>query len=242
MTFHSMTHYNDPEYRRLIDEPAEPFSVGYFQKIVGLTDNKGFFSFNPAQMINFSRCDEGFWGPMSFHFPADGGGCNCGNIDTNETPIQALVCSDNTLTAEHVRFSCPFLSLPPYGYICYQEMQDPDVEENFRRMHWTSNARTLQELFKMIIEWDDCYNLLEDRSIVAVTAHDFLGALQVPESIEAWLRAEVPDQQVFRFLAGDSNARDRNTSVPGMTDEMSHWLWTEVIHWPMVFGPTSRQP
>ena len=227
--------------KRLIDEPRYAYAVGYFQKTIGVDDNIGFFSFNPAveiRQIVVDRCDLGWWGPTSFHTVTNGA-CDCGNIDSDSSTSE--VCQYGVSTLNSIRFSCPFLSDPPHGYICYQEMEDSSVEDAFCAHHWNGNARTLQELFKLMYEWRDCHLLLNDNSRIATVAHDFLTSLDVPAEIEQWVRNEMPDGPVLRYLSGDESARERPVGIPDMPDNMSHWLWTKVNGHPMSYGSLGNQ-
>lgn len=238
----TMTEYSDPANRRLIDEPTRPYGIGYFQKEIGVSDNFGIFSFCGSEIVSYqkeNRCDDGWWGPAGFHKKIDGV-CTCSGIDTDELTLH--VCEYGVMPLNVSTVSIPFYSAPPIGYIIYQELKEPEMEEIAVRRHWNGDARTLQELFKLMFEWKDCAVYLNDKSDIATTANGLINEMQVPESIESWVRSEVPDQPVQRFLLGDPNARDRAVGVPDMTDEMSHWLWTKVIQYPMTYGPGSRQP
>ena len=203
---------------RLRDEPKHLGGLGYLEKIIGETDNVGFFSFNPAIEITTLRCDQGFWGPTSFHLPTDDGSCSCGNIDDDKAT--AKVCVDGVVTQDDITFSCTVFSYPPIGYICYQEMKDPEIEELLCRNHWNSQERTLQELLKLMLEWKD----VADLSTICQVATGLLEAMAMPDDVEAWIRANVPDGAVNRFLAGDINARDRGVGIPDLPDFVSTWL------------------
>lgn len=214
---------------RLIDEPITIGGMGYLQKTVGKNDSVGFFSFNwaitTAEHALSDRCDMGYVGPSSFHEIINGI-CNCGNVDNDESTRE--VCVLGVATLESISFAQPVYLAPPTGYICYQELRDGSVEELFCRHHWNSNSRTLQELFKLMYEWSDCYVELNSDLRIAKTAHGLLVDLEVPQEIESWIRTSVPDQSVMRFLNGDTSARDRALDVPDMTDEFSHFLWKKL--------------
>lgn len=232
----------DPTTRRLIDEPRQRGGVGYFQKTIGVDDTKGFFSFNPCTQATSDfggRCDVGWIGPTSFHRIVDGV-CNCGSLDTD--PSTSEVCQHGHASAEAIVFAAPFFSAPPIGYICYSEARDSTQEDLFCRHHWNGNARTLQELFKLMYEWRDCHILLGDNSEIAQTADALLNVLDVPEGIETWVRTAMPDGPVVRYLNGEEHARDRATGIPDMPDSMSNWLWIKVKDMSMAFGGLGIQP
>lgn len=233
----------DAETRRLIDEPRHHGGLGYFQKTVGVDDTKGFFSFNACTEAagDFGgRCDVGWVGPISFHQLDEDGICNCGGIDSDVSTDE--VCGYGYASVETIVYAAPFYAAPPIGYICYSEARDPSVEELFCRHHWNSNARTIQELLKLMYEWRDCHLDLNDQSQIATTADALLAEMEVPAEVEDWVRVNVPAGPVLRFLAGDANARDRQSDIPDLPDFVSHWLWTKTINQPKAFGVLGTQP
>lgn len=214
------------DIRILTDEPMFRGGKGYIQKVIGDTDNIGFFSFNPAvsrKSASAGRCDDGLkWGPMSFHKVTDGS-CDCGNIDVD--PSTEHLCSLGYAPLEAISYSMPILTEPPVGYMCYQELADQTLEDLYCQHHWNCNARTLQEIFKLMYEWSDCHTLLGNSDPIAVVAHDLLEVLEVPQEVQDWVRSEMPDGPVIRFLSGDTNARERPSNIPDLPDFFSHWLW-----------------
>lgn len=225
----------EPPYKLLRDEPNHPYGVGYFEKIIGLDDMKGFFSFNPAIPVTSSRCDEGWWGPTSFHSVVDGV-CSCGNIDQNQGMDE--VCSSGVVSVDTVVFSCPFMSMPPVGFICYQEFKDQVAEEQLCISHWNSNARTLQELLRLMWEWHNCHVLLGDESQIATTASQLWVGMDPPQEVVDWIDQDMPDGPVYKFLANDPDARLRPSNIPQLSDAVSHWLWSLVVDKPMSYGLT----
>ena len=83
-----------------------------------------------------------------------------------------------------------------------------------------------------MFEWRDAHVLLGVNDNIAVTADAVLAGLDVPESVEEWVRSNVPDQFVMRFLNGDTSARERVLPVPDLPDNVSMWLWEKVIDAP----------
>ena len=230
----TMTSIEQP-LRLLRDEPNHPYGIGYFEKVIGVDDEKGFFSFNPAQPITSSRCDEGWWGPMSFHVVTDGA-CSCGNIDQNDGMVE--VCQSGVVSVDTVIFSCPFMSMPPIGFICYQELKDTLAEDQLCVSHWNGNARTLQELLRLMWEWHNCHTVLGDDSLIATIASQLWVGMNPPQDVVQWVDEVMPEGAVYRFLAGDPDARVRQSNIPQLSDEASHWLLTLVIDKPMSYGLT----
>ena len=214
-------------WKLLSEEPTYKGGRGHIQKIIGQTDSVGFFSFCPAASRQSTaladRCDDGLrWGPVSFHQQVDGV-CNCGNVDIDAST--ADTCSIGYASLTSMSYSIPILSEPPIGYMGYQECSDPLIDELFCRQHWNCNARTLQELFKLMYEWSDFHTLLGDNAPISTVAHDLLVILEVPQEVEDWVRTQMPDGPVVRFLNDDPAARDRPSNIPDMPDSFSRWLW-----------------
>lgn len=232
--------YTPPPPRRLSDEPRHLGGVGYFEKIIGVNDNVGMFAFTGAQWIENinitpdDRCDIGSWGPVTFHGPTVGediDSCSCGRVDAGNEWVDAL-CSGHYVPHMQNKASLQVIPVPPDGFIWYIEYNDSAKEAEFLQCHWNHNARTLQELLKLMFEWRDAHVLLGVNDNIAVTADAILTGLDVPEEIEEWVRDNVPDQFVMRFLNGDTSARERLLPVPELPDSVSQWLWKKVIDAP----------
>jgi hypothetical protein len=103
-------------------------------------------------------------------------------------------------------------------------------------------TRTLQELFRLMLEWEWCYLELGTRDIYSVLAYDMLQELSPPDSIRQWLWQKVPDQRVAKFLKGDTNARLRSDvlSIPDMSLEFDSWCWYNIIDKPSLWTNGSR--
>jgi hypothetical protein len=215
--------------------------TGYFEKTIGQNDNVGMFAFTGAQWIENmpgitpdDRCDIGSWGPITFHGPTDGTdieSCSCGRVDAGNEWVDAL-CSGRYVPHMQNKCSLQVIPVPPQGFIWYIEYKDSEKEAEFLQCHWNHNARTLQELLKLMFEWRDAHVLLGVNDNIAVTADAVLAGLDVPESVEEWVRSNVPDQFVMRFLNGDTSARERVLPVPDLPDNVSMWLWEKVIDAP----------
>jgi len=214
---------------KLSDEPPHRGGKGYFEKVIGVTDNVGYFGFAPAvSRLNTDddRCDRNTsWGPVSFHKVEDGV-CNCGYLDQDEST--EISCQIGYADPSGIDFAAPVISRAPIGYVCYAEHHDQSIENLFCRQHWNSNARTLQELFKLMYEWKDCYTELNSDYQIAIVANDLLEELEVPEDVESWIRTEVPDGPVVKFLNGDPDARARSSNIPDLPDFVSQWFWKVV--------------
>ena len=221
----------------LKDEPNHMGAVGYFAKTVNGTDQNGMFGFASAQLISLEwnekgRCDGGVIGPMNFHTPDEDGNCSCGKLDPN--PVYGIMCEDG-VGFPSLRMSCPVISLLPHGYISYIESHDKNADDLFVVSHWNVEARTLQELLKLMFEWRDAYVLLGVDVAPAITADLLLTELDVPAELEEWIRSDVPDQFVVKYLSGSTDARER-TTPPDMPDELSYWLHDKIVDSPIGYG------
>lgn len=222
----------------LQDEPSHMGAVGYFAKTVNGTDQIGMFGFASAQFIPLKwneegRCDGGVIGPMSFHAPDGNGNCSCGKLDPN--PVYGIMCENGFGDQNLLRISSQVISLLPHGYISYIEAHDKDADDLFVVSHWNVEARTLQELLKLMFEWRDAHILLGVDAAPAITADLLLTELDVPAELEEWIRSEVPDQFVVKYLSGSTDARER-TTPPDMTDKLSYWLHDKIVDSPVGYG------
>lgn len=224
---------------RLSDAIKEPGSPGFWDKKSINLDDAGFFLvarnvaikklnnvLKVTDNIHYLRCDAAArFGPTGLHdWDADNSICSCGSVNQ----------PDPMTNSHHLRFDnmvslYPVIEALPYGYILYMELLTPEDEElAISQMH-TDCARTLQELFKLMLEWDWAYTELGNREVTAALCHDMLGVLGIPESAKLWLNAEVPAEKVGRFMAGLPNARERSTDpLPDIPDEFSEWLYEKV--------------
>lgn len=217
---------------KLLDHPTHLGGAGYLHKIVGETDNIGFFAIGraraiPAQAtevgtngVSYVRCDSGAWGIYGFHtWDADSGTCDCGRTDEPEP-----VMGHHTLRMEALRYVQVVVDVAPHGYIAYMETFERETEVEACRMRHSDCAPTLQELLRLMIEWDAAYTHFDSREPVAVACHEMLAAMDVPADVHSWLTDSVPEQKVELFLAGEPDAQDRRPGVPDMSDGFNTWI------------------
>lgn len=218
---------------KLSDEPKEPGGVGFWEKIVGETDDIGTFSI--AQHLSISniqtvdgevvRCDAtSRSGPHGFHSWL-GDRCSCGKSE----PPYALT-GHHHITFSKINAIFPVIEALPYGHIMYFEMLDPADEVRTIQEQHTDSCRTLQEVFRLLLEWDYAYTALGNRERIAEVSHGMVQVLDIPETIKQWILTEVPGEKVSRFLAGLPNAQERadTASIPPLTDEFSEWLHSKI--------------
>lgn len=220
---------------KLSDASKEPGCIGFWEKIPGINDVPGFFAI--AQHIEISeiqvetddslylRCDSNsIKGPQGFHKWL-GDNCTCGSTDR-----------PHGLTGHHhVRFDnmvaiFPIIEAVPYGHIMYFELDNQEDEIATIEGFHTEHARTLQEIFRLLLEWDYAYTNLNNREPVAVVSHGIVNVLEIPDSIQTWIINNIPAEKVGRYLNGDENARSRvdPLTIPPISDEFSEWLFEKI--------------
>jgi hypothetical protein len=127
------------------------------------------------------------------------------------------------------------------GFIVYLRLNSKELEES--DFNYSENlGKTLQELFRLMLEWQWCYLELDTRDTYSTLAHEILEELELPESIRQWLWNEVPDQRVAKFLKGDTNARVRSdtSTIPDMSLEFDSWCWYNIVDKPALWTHGSR--
>lgn len=218
---------------KLSDCSNEHGRIGFWEKIVGSTDDVGFFGIAqhvPLQNIQTtlgetSRCDAtSRKGPQGFH-SWDGERCSCGRLDEPYPLTGNHYISFGGLAAIF-----PVIEALPYGHIMYFELYNqPDEVKAIMEPH-SDCARTLQEVFRLLLEWDFAYTALGNRERIAEVSHGIVEVLQIPESIVNWIMTQVPGEKISRFLAGEANAQERAdiANIPPLTDEFSEWLYDKI--------------
>ncbi len=242
----------------LRDEPKGKHGFGSYYRIPGTTDDeRGYFVFiksvyatpfepeivkeGDEAVDTFERCDSfakpEIPKPIALHeINRETGICElCGSTD----PVYPT-------TNSHVAslLNTRILRLPIQGYkgfIVFLKLNDIELEK--KDFHYSENlGRTLQELFRLMLEWEWCYEELGTRDTYSVLAHEILEELELPESIREWLWNEVPEQRVAKFLKGDDNARERSdpTTIPDMSLEFDEWCWYHIVSKPAIWEHGER--
>lgn len=236
----------------LDDHPMHEGGIGYYFREIGLTDSVGLFNFCKAvrnfrfeadwdekNNVRFNRCDNAaprnLFLPSGFHeWNYEEEVCSCGST---EKPYGTT--NDHYTCLTH----CKIFRIPiqtEKGFIAYLEYNNPENEENSMEKS-ECNARTLQELFRGILEWAWVHENMGNNEVIAITAHEFIAKIGIPEEILDWLWSSVPDQKVARYLRGLTNARMRAPieDIPDMTDEFNQWVEGLIVNLPVVwpFGP-----
>jgi hypothetical protein len=110
------------------------------------------------------------------------------------------------------------------------EWADDNEEErklqNIQKDRATNATRTLQEQFRLLIEWEYAHKYLGNNEIIAVCATNMLELLDLPITIRQWIIDNVPNEKVNRFLEGREDAQQRAEidTIPDLTEEFKEWL------------------
>jgi hypothetical protein len=246
----------NPSYLRNEGKGRRQFGVYY--KVPGTSDDaRGYFAFIKS-VYDYQFKPE----PRDGHETDEEGAQRCdANIpvetpkptalhEMDETTGICLLCGSSDpiypTTNSHVASlsNMRILRLPIQGYkgfVVYLQMDGQELEE--KDFHYSENlGKTLQELFRLMLEWEWCYKELGCRDTYSVLCHEMLQELEMPDSIKDWLWNEVPEQRVAKFLKGDPNARERGdvSLIPDMTLEFDAWCWYHIVGKPAIWEHGER--
>jgi len=240
--------------RSLSDEPTHDWGIGcYYKKIGTAADERGFFAFVKAAYNE--RFHEEPIVTANGTFTGGRGRCDASApkvlptpVDLHETDEETGLCivcgSDKPVygtTRSHIASLGNMLALrAPFngykGFIVHIVLTDPELEHEAFVLP-QNTARTLQELFKLMLEWDWVYRELGSEDVHAVLAHNILEELEMPESIKNWLWEAVPDMRVAKFFKNQFNARERPSveSIPDMSVDFDNWCWHHIAMKPRIY-------
>ena len=80
-----------------------------------------------------------------------------------------------------------------------------DLEDLFVSQHPFYAARTLGELFKLIMDWDICYNDFNNRENIAILCHNVMKTIGMPQDIYDELYNSLPDTCISKYIKGIEN-------------------------------------
>jgi len=243
--------FGDIKYDPFALQPQHPTGVGYLAKQIGLTDSFGFFEFikavyderfyeeewEPGQTDGIrARCDASaprlIPMPTDFHvWDYENEVClACGSTDKPYGTTQSHVASLNNSKILRIPVHSRF------GFITYIEINDLELEKQ-AFVDPQNCARTLQELFRLMLEWEWAYLELGNNEEIARVAHELLDDLDMPAGVREWVWSNVPESRVFRYLRGDVSARDRAdiTEIPPMSSEFEDWCLHIILGRPILW-------
>jgi len=126
------------------------------------------------------------------------------------------------------------LDLCPYAFIIYHESIPEYVEKvghNTWQKHPHIEARTIHELFRVIIEWDWAYTQLGNREPAAQMCNDIVRILDIPQEVINELMNMQP-QAVSKFISNDETALQENSIDPECPIEFKYWIMSQYIKFP----------
>ena len=186
--------------------------------------NKGLFGFgkldNPRNFMFDSDsnkpCFDAVLAMRGFHKAVDGV-CNCTLTDV-----------PNNITGEHFTLEdltalFVVVDAAPIGLVYYFEFSGD--EDFYLTQRGNTFTKTLQEQFRLLLEWKYAHEHLDNNEEVAITASQMCDILNIPITIQEWVLSEVPNEKVNRFLEGRTNALQRTEElIPDLTEEFKEWL------------------
>ena len=224
---------------KLSECPKDVGCIGFWDKKINNYDDIGFFiiaqhvSINTIEVNNFIdgvdylRCDASArTGPTGLHeWDSDNNVCSCGKSEKPHGLTNMHGTRFDTITAIF-----PIIEAVPYGHIVYVELLKAEDEIIEIEEQHSNCARTLQETFRLLLEWDWAYTNLNNREKIAVVSHGMVQTLNIPEEIKNWLMESVPSEKVGRFLEGRLDAQKRADieTIPDISDEFSEWLYEKI--------------
>lgn len=221
----------------LRDHSTMVSQIGYFHKIIGVDDKVGFFTFGKICQLSLDdrdpeefiiRCDNGKIGPYGFHsWNFQENICSCGSTEQPDAHL-----GHHLITMENMSIVCTIMDFYPHIMILYFELKDPQYEELSCQNPHSESCRTLQELFRLILEWHYAYEIYGNREEIAEACHKVIIENMIPEYIQNWLLESVPPQKVERFLLGDINARYRQDidQIQDLSIEFDNWLENKILN------------
>jgi hypothetical protein len=215
---------------RLIDQPTQLGGVGDYARFAGYRDDVGVFCVTGAQPISSEatdRCDSDRYGPFGFHrWDEYSKMCNCGSADMPDPNM-----GHHLITMETIKWVDVIYDAAPVGYLLYFEHSTAELDEQVR-LTTPTGTRTLQELFRIMVEWDFAHKELGNNELVSKTCSSILDSMGMPDEFRSWLLEDVDDQSVARYLRGNVRAKDRGLNVPPLPEMFDDWttrLLTENI-------------
>lgn len=188
--------------------PMQPFERiwSYYDKPADSTE--GFFVFMNSVPMAIDgldwRCDNAKYGPLGYNVGAD----------MDEPMLKTL---DQIVVYE------PIISINSIGHLVYAHVNIPEeIEEYFINGNPIPfYGRTLSEVFKQLAEWS------------AVTEHPFNNTQEMALDSKNFLEqiyfdneyvSNQIDMQIFEYLKGNTNARQRPTGVQPNSEELKMFV------------------
>ena len=170
-------------------------------------------------IISNKRCDIDDYGPIYWD--------NTGGISTN--PLNDSF--SQTLSIVNIADFAIIASVPNAGHILYLRFKPVNGQmvaaEAVDQAVVPAAARTLFEIIKLIDEWAVVSESPWDNTqAISIKAKEFMDGLNIPQEVVESIRLQQTDMQVYRYLSGDENARNRPPleEIALMPDVVYSWF------------------
>lgn len=113
------------------------------------------------------------------------------------------------------------------GFLLFYEVSN-ELEELYITQQPHYCARTLGELFKLIIDWDLAYHHFGNRENIAVLCHKIISTIEMPMNIYNLLCNEMPDSVIAKYIKGIANPTElgpRPTTPQVVIDWFKEKYW-----------------
>lgn len=197
------------------DGTKELIQVSLFEDVqrffhMGKDHSWGSFAFFGSRIVktadinpNKERCDLNDYGPIFWD--------NEGNIPEVQSADSQFLEKVDITKFEDFKF---VMSVPSKGHIIYLRLKP--INGTILSNDYNNNAvipvvaRTLFESIKLIDEWASVNeNPWNNKQDISLMAKGFIEGLKIPENIQSEINSLQTDMQVYRYLAGSENARQR---------------------------------
>lgn len=238
------------------EQPQMLGGIGYYNKLPARTieedgsswtidRTKGFFGFVKVVEIGavveeagtdgqtHKRCDAGQsqYGPLAFHvWDPVAQVCNCG---ADSAPYELTGNHDlpfNELTYLSVVFGNPEVG----GQVVYIESSNAAAEERVVRTRHSAAARSMQELLRLMMEWEVVYDHFGTTEPMAAVAKSMLTGMNMTQDVRDWVWTNVPPNKVQKYLQGETTAQEADEPPDITGTVVEDWLLEQIGRAPVI--------
>jgi hypothetical protein len=178
-------------------------------RIVEPSDN------NPSRL----RCDINDYGPIFWN--SQGETNSDGTHDEFSQTVDITRLQDFAIV----------MSVPSAGHIVYLRLKPINgvkIDNDYNNSSIVpAVTRTIFEIMKLIDEWAEVGKApWNNTQAISLKAKEFIDGLNIPEEIMDSIRSQQTNMQVYRYLSGDENARNRPPleEISLMPDVVYSWF------------------
>lgn len=161
------------------------------------------------------------------------GTCNFANIANSDHGIDYLKEKNNSDNPRRAAFKIVYdhelvLDLCPLIVVTYSIFEKKYIDQYSQQSifinHPQCTAPTIQELFRLIIEWAWSHRQLNNNEPLAVHCDHVLRVLQMPIEVRNELLDLIPDQPVAKYIKGEINALNMIEEDPICPPMFEEWI------------------